>query len=486
VIFPYYERSTVIVNHHPQGAGGRLSRTHEYYILVSDTKSPQYFGEPLERYQEERNFMRSGTASNNFRSGRWNSFYALLYDPRTKSIIDVEDPVPLGEKYPLGNTAEGYQRIYPINSKGEERVWRSSYKTGRLRAKNNELYLTKNGAVNQSIDHDCKRETLFSNWTDSKFNAGTYGSTLLDEMGLGGKFDYPKSINTIETGLWAQTYGRDNGYILDYFAGSGTTGHAVINLNRKYGGCRKYILVEMGEYFNLATKPRVLKAIYSDTWKEGVPVTRQTSVPQIVKYMRLESYEDALSNVKLSKPQGVLEFDDDYLIHYMMDVESKESLLNFKKFNEPFNFMMRITEKNESKQRPIDMVETFNYLIGLTVISKSTISTFSTEKAAQPAYEGAVELRRDAKGDYSFQQLEGTLPDGRRALVIWRNVTSRILESNAALDAYFLKHRLNPQDREFDVIYVNGDNNLQNLRLKDETWKVVMTEQEFNQRMWEE
>lgn len=118
--------------------------------------------------------------------------------------------------------------------------------------------------------------------------------------------------------------------------------------------------------------------------------------------------------------------------------------------------------------------------------SKSTISIFSTEPAANPAYEGALDLRKDVNGQFMFQQLEGSLPDGRRALVIWRNVTEDILKSNAALDAYFQKYRINPRNREYDVIFVNGDNNLENLRLDDETWKVVMTEQEFNKRMWEE
>jgi adenine-specific DNA-methyltransferase len=63
--------------------------------------------------------------------------------------------------------------------------------------------------------------------------------------------------------------------ILDFFAGSGTTGHAVIDLNREDGGGRKYILVEMGEYFETVLKPRILKVIYSKDWKDGKPVSRE-------------------------------------------------------------------------------------------------------------------------------------------------------------------------------------------------------------------
>ena len=78
------------------------------------------------------------------------------------------------------------------------------------------------------------------------------------------------------------------------------------------------------------------------------------------------------------------------------------------------------------------------------------------------------------------------MPDGRKALVIWRTITDNTLASNAALDAYFSKYRINPAEREYDIIYVHGDNNLENLRTDDEQWKVVMIEKEFNEKMWEE
>ena len=98
-----------------------------------------------------------------------------------------------------------------------------------------------------------------------------------------------------------------------------------------------------------------------------------------------------------------------------------------------------------------------------------------------------MDLVKDNNGDYAFRQIEGTLPDGRRALVIWRNIKAdNIAASNAALDAYFSRYRINPQDREFDVIFVNGDSNVENLRLDNENWKVVRTEAEFNRLMWTE
>ena len=276
--------------------------------------------------------------------------------------------------------------------------------------------------------------------------------------------------------------------ILDFFAGSGTTGHAVIEQNRLDNGTRKYILVEMGTYFSTATHPRIKKAVYSANWKDGKPTSRDTGVSHIMKYFSLESYEDALSNVRLSDEHKSLYslFGEDYLIHYMLDIESKGSLLDLEQFKVPFSYQMKITERNETKTRRVDVAETFKYLIGISVARQSTVSYFRSEPDTAGGYEGAVRLVKDNDGVYGFKQVEGTLPDGRRALVIWRTVTEDLLASNAALDAYFTKHRINPQDREFDVIFINGDNNLENLRTGEESWKVQMTETEFKNRMFEE
>ena len=245
----------------------------------------------------------------------------------------------------------------------------------------------------------------------------------------------------------------------------------------------------MGEYFDTVTKPRMQKVVYSADWKDGKPQNRNTGVSQIIKYMCLESYEDVLSNIRLSDDvsRGMVSlFDEEYLIHYMLDLESRDSLLDVEAFRDPFAYQMKITEKNECKTRPVDLVETFNYLIGLTVVHQSAVSYFAAKQSAEAAYEGAVDLVKDLGGEFAFRQIEGTLPDGRRALVIWRTVTDDVLKSNAALDAYFTKYRINPADREYDVIFVNGDSNLENLRTANESWKVQMTEIEFKRRMFEE
>jgi adenine-specific DNA-methyltransferase len=465
--FPNLERSTVVVNHHPQGAGGRLSRTHEYYMILSPATAPALHGEPREDEEEDRNFMRSGTAENNYRYGRWKSFYALLYDPTTGKIVDAEEPPALGKPYPAEPTEQGLEKIYPINSRNEERVWRASFESGKQRAQAGELIRTARGAVYQQLDHSGKRETLFSNWTDSIFNAGTHGTSILNNFGLGGQFDYPKSLLTLTTGLWAQTFGDDKAIILDYFAGSGTTAHAVINMNRNDSGHRKYLLIEMGSYFKDVTKPRVQKVIYSKDWKDGRPVSREGS-SHLFKYIRLESYEDALNNIALkrSEEQGSLfeaheEFREDYMLRYMLDVEARgsASLLNVEEFADPFNYQLHVaTGASAGETRPVavDLIETFNYLLGLRVRHVDTVG--------------------------GFRIVKGTNPEGEKVLVIWRSTREK---SNDDLDEFFRQQGYNTRDREFDIIYTNGDNNLENLRRADETWKVRLIEEAFQRLMFD-
>jgi adenine-specific DNA-methyltransferase len=121
----------------------------------------------------------------------------------------------------------------------------------------------------------------------------------------------------------------------------------------------------------------------------------------------------------------------------------------------------------------------------LNVVRQYAISFYNATKNDK-GYEGSVILKQDKSGVYCFKQVKGNLNDGRRILVIWRNITDNLDESNAALDAYFQNIRANNSDSEYDLIYVNGDNNLENLRLATEAWKVAIIEKEFLDRMFEE
>jgi adenine-specific DNA-methyltransferase len=163
-------------------------------------------------------------------------------------------------------------------------------------------------------------------------------------------------------------------WIADFFAGSGTTAHATIDLNREDGGSRRYILVEVGEYFDTMLKPRIQRVIFSANWKNSTPQDKD-GISHVFKYQRIESYEDALNNVCIRPPEGEqrrLLYDefDDYMLHYMLDFETRESstLLAPEAFEKPFQYTLKIQCGHESPQlETVDLVETFHYLIGMHV-----------------------------------------------------------------------------------------------------------------------
>ena len=507
--FPELEKSTIVVNHHPQGAGGRLSRTHEYLVIVSSSTSPSFLGRPrVDDLEEERSFMRSGRGENNFRrpangNGRWKSFYALLLDPATNKIVDAEEAPDRDADYPIGSNSQGLVRIYPINSAEEERVWRSSYETGRDRARRGELTVSPRGTVYQSLNHDGKRETLFSNWTASEFNAGVHGTTVVSNMGLSGIFDYPKSINTMETVLWAQSFGNTTALVLDYFAGSGTTAHAVINTNREFGTDFRFVLVEMGAYFDKILMPRLLKGAYSSRWLNGKPVRRDDGVALSVRYLRLESYEDALNNLvprrsaqqddllASAEAQGADRLKEQYMLGYMLDVETRgsQSLLNVNAFADPTAYKLKVKRPglDDSRDVNVDLLETFNWLIGLTVHGIAVPQTFTAEfeRDAEGRLSLKGRLRQDAGGPWWFRTVTGTTPDGHRTLIIWRKLTGDVEQDNLVLDTWFTRAGYSAKDSEFGLIYVNGDNNLENLKAADDTWKVRLIEEDFHRLMFD-
>lgn len=492
-LFPSITGNTsvsVIIN--PSGQQGKnFSTTNEtIHFLYKDDNGMLQKEQRGEDTADVRGFMNGakGDTGNYLRESGKTCFYPItVQNGEVVGFGDVCDDEfhPGSANVVKDDTLE----IYPIDADGVERKWLFGRDTVESIIDELSVGFNKNRQEYEIIR--TKTNINFKTvWTDKKYSAKTHGTTLLREMFGKSPFSFPKSLYAVQDCVNIALNAK-SGFVLDFFGGSATTAHAVIYQNSNDKGMRKYLLAEMGEYFNTVTLPRVKKAIYAPNptdWKGGKPQNRNTGVSHIMKYIVLESYEDALSNIELSDDMHRLMafFGEDYMLRYMFDAESKDSVLSLDAFNTPFGYTLKINENNETKEKLVDLCETFNYLLGLSVIRQTAVSHFHAILDPNGEYENAVQLSREDKGEYGFKQIEGRLPDGRRALVIWRNVTKDLLQSNAALDAYFGKHRINPADREFDVIFVNGDNNLENLRLDDESWKVQRIEPVFKTKMFEE
>ncbi len=226
-------------------------------------------------------------------------------------------------------------------------------------------------------------------------------------FGRAGIFMAPKPTSFVSR-LVSHT-GRKEETVLDFFGGSGSTAHAVVELNREDAGSRRFILVEVADYFDTVIVPRMKKVLFAPEWKEGKPVRQPTQSeidrsPILIKLLKLESYEDTLNNIVFKERnktvQETLDSLEGYFIRYMLDYETRGSKTRFsvKDFEDPFAYKIRSGGREDAETMPVDLVETFNLLLGLSV-----------EK---------VRFARSGKRPYSC--VIGRAPDGGRTVIVWR------------------------------------------------------------------
>lgn len=506
-LFPYNDNVSVAIEHNKKGTqGNHFSYSNEFAIFsISNKIKKLNEKERLEKDWEFSNLRNWGSESE--RKDAKNCFYPIYiqdnrligygdvekdeFHPKDSNIIIDQGVIKCflnGKEIEVKSEKERpIIAIYPIDDSGVERKWRYAFSTIKdiwkylvVRESNigkKQIFLAK---------HSDQYKTL---WSDSIYNAGDFGTKILTNMGIDKSlFQYPKSIYTVQDCI--NSVQTAESIILDYFAGSGTTAHAVINLNREDDCRRKYILVEMGEYFDTVTKPRIQKVVYSKDWKDGKPVSREGS-SHAFKYVSLESYEDALNNIIFENDDmfrllpGDSSVINEYIISYMLFEETKESkcLLNIDEMKNPFDYKMKIVEKGEQKEKKVDLIETFNYLIGLKVLRNHSTQTYDAD-FSEGEY-GKISATIAPGTTYKFKTIEGILPTGENALVIWRNTTGDSIKDNEALNTYLDKKGIKTSDFKYDVIYVNGDNFIKNIN-HDGNIKVKLIEAEMKRKMFEE
>lgn len=508
---------TLVVEIKPSGRTNDnfLATSHEYYLLhsrdpaatevcffeLSEDQRKQYSEEDEKGAHKWRDFLRTGGYSTP--QERPNSWYPIYFDRETGAMSLDEHA--------------GWEAIWPLDSAGRKRVWRKTRPSFLQHLVDGEIRASPKrggGYKVEIIDRIKAGVRPKSVWVGSQYDASSHGTKLLKSLfGEAGAFSFPKSLHATRDVLFLVVGDKDDATVLDFFAGSGTTGHAVINLNRKDGGQRKVVLVEMGDYFDTVLLPRLKKVAYSPEWKDGKPThlgppEEAERSPRIMKVVRLESYEDTLNNLELrrteeqqrlldfSQAQGADKLREQYILRYMLDVETRgsQSLLNIAAFTEPTAYKLKVKRpgSDESREVNVDLLETFNWLIGLTVQHLAAPQTFTaeTERDSEGRLRLKGRLKQGADGRWWFRTVTGTTPDGRRTLIIWRKrpggeSAEAIEQDNLILDEWFTKQGYSSKDSEFDLIYVNGDNNLENLKAPDDTWKVRLIEEDFFRLMFE-
>ena len=473
---------TVVVRSNPAGRSALtgFSVSHDYTLFIGASEQTNVGEMPksdlqIARYNEEDeagrfewvNFRKHGGLNAN-RFARPKLFYPIYVTPTKEIRIpkmewnETSRSWNVLEQPSLGETV-----VWPIDDGGEEKTWKWGHETVLRNLNELTVRQDRSGKLGIYMKSRMRAGTLPPTiWSDTRYSATDYGTNLLTNiMGVSTLFSFPKSVYTVGDCLRVSNLETDE-YALDFFAGSGTTGHAVINLNREDGGRRKFILVEMAQYFDTVLLPRIKKVTFTPEWKDGKPKRMATQEeaersPRIVKVIRLESYEDALNNLTFDEESGqrALElFKDEYLLSYMLRWETRhsETLLNVEKLQSPFSYKLHLHRDGETRERTVDLPETFNYLLGLDVQTRRVLSSPSG---------------RGGGGEGRYLVYRGTLRNGRTVVVLWRD-TSGWKQEDYESDCKFVEAQKLTEGA--DQIYTNGDSFIPGARSLDPIFKERM------------
>ena len=179
------------------------------------------------------NFIRLANIEEKLRNEKENYFYPIFVSP------DLEE-ITLEQK-------RNYVKVLPVVN-GKEKAWqlkKDTFAKNLTSEDSGEEYIAAKDENDNIQIYKKYREQqmLITHWFDKKYNATFYGTRLVEKL-LGRKLrvSFPKSLYTVVDVLKIMT--KKNDIVLDFFAGSGTTGHATLELNKEDGGNRKFILIE--------------------------------------------------------------------------------------------------------------------------------------------------------------------------------------------------------------------------------------------------
>ena len=269
----------------------------------------------------------------------------------------------------------------------------------------------------------------------SIYQDGKKGKADTKPLGLDFPYCHPTSLYTELIGACDLS---KNDFVIDFFAGSGTTFHAVQLLNQEDDGKRKCILIEQGDYVYSIVIPRIKKIAYTFEWKTGKPKDdKMNGLGVFFKYQRLEQYEESLENISYTASTDTTQMAlqlEEYIPKYFLEFETRgsQSIVNTEAMSDPWNYDLKVWDGlTYDTRQAVDLVETFNYLIGLHM-QKCITKEINGQK---------------------YQMVYGTTNGGKQALVIWRRTENwQIKDYEADRDALTAEISAFPHD----LLYING------------------------------
>lgn len=345
-IYPEYDVDCITVIHNPRGTiGTNFSYTHEFAIFVTPKGRKSICNRQLSEEEVDWSPLRNW-GSESERTDAKNCFYPIIVEDG--KIVGFGDVCPDDFHPKQTEIIDGKIYVYPIDVKGVERKWRYARQTVEtiwtmLRAKKTktgyDIELGKTFGVYKTV------------WTDSRYDASVNGTQLLKSIIPNTVFSYPKSIYNVIDCINSVVKDDKNAIILDFFGGSGTTGHAVMEIN-KDGGNRKFILAEQMDYIETDTLPRNVSVMKSICPNASIIYFELTKLNQ--KYVdRIEAATDSVELLQLWN-----EMKENAFISYKVnpqDIDDAVSDFEALSLDEQKHLLMELLDKNQLYVNYCDM-----------------------------------------------------------------------------------------------------------------------------------
>lgn len=355
---------TVVVVHNPRGRNDDkyFATMHEYLLVYAKNKDLvklknfEFTAEDLKQFNKEDDistysetpFTRTGNNSN--KHERPNLFYSIYYDQKANSL----------SLKPSDNSVE----ILPINAEGEEKTWRWGKETFEQK-KDTELLVKKVKGdfkvfkKRRPIDIEGRKPRTV--WSDSRYDASSNGIMLLRSVLGKNEFSYPKSLYAVMDII--KILSDKNDRILDFFAGSGTTAHAVLELNKEDGGNRQFILCEQMNYVETVTSKRIQKVIEQNKTNNFV-------------YVELKKYNQAfIEKIRDAKdPKELLQIWEQMkaksFLNYNVDIKKQDEHLE----------ELKSLELDMQKQHFFELLDKNQLYVNLSSLNDSDFTCTDEEK----------------------------------------------------------------------------------------------------------
>lgn len=365
-MFPEYEKHLITIVHNPRGVqGSNFSYMNEfaYFVIPKGKKTIQ--DRQLSAEEVDWSPLRNW-GGESLRSDAKNCFYPIII--KDGEIIGFGD-VSSDDEHPSKNEyIDGCIYVYPIDNSGIERKWR--YARQSVDAIKNMLRpIERSGVFDIQIGKTFGQYKTV--WQDAKYDANGYGKQVLNKLVPNNPFTFPKSIYTVYDCLHAVVGNKPNAKILDFFGGSGTTGHATLMLNQMDQGNRKFILIEQMEYADTVIKERMKKLIQNKEYyleqKESfyymeLSTLNQDSVESIQK---ITSEEDLSNVIKYMKEVAFFDYkvnlnrltDDDSGFNSLTLEDKKDILIKSLDANQMY---LSYSEIEDEQYEISDIIKQFN------------------------------------------------------------------------------------------------------------------------------